>query len=150
MQIVVDDLSGAATQRLLAAHLAGMRATPGECVHALDLEALRHPSLTVWTVRIGDEVIGVGALKRLDAENAELKSMRVADGHRGTGAGRGILRHILAEARAAGFANVWLETGSSVEFLPARTLYSSEGFAPCGPYGDYVEDPLSVFMTRTL
>lgn len=147
----VDDLSGDATRALVAHHLRGMHAsTPEESVFALDVDGLRDPAVTFWSGWLGEDLVVIGALKALDARNGELKSMRVADGHLGTGAGRAILRHIVAEAAARGMTTLWLETGSPDDFLPARRLYASEGFVECGPFGDYPENPFSVFMTRSL
>jgi putative acetyltransferase len=146
-----DDLSSPATRALVAHHLAGMHASsPPESVFALDIDGLRHPDVTFFSARLGDEVVAIGALKTIDPGNGELKSMRVADGHLGTGAGRAMLRHLLAEARARGMRTVWLETGSTEDFVPARRLYAAEGFVECGPFGDYPENPFSIFMTLTL
>ena len=151
IEIRVDDLSGDATRDLIAAHLAGMHDTsPAESVHALDLEGLRHPAITFWSAWVDGELAGIGALKRLDAQRGELKSMRVDDRFRGTGVGRALLRHIVQVARERGMTSLWLETGSTAEFLPAQRLYESEGFVPCGPFDDYALDPFSVFLTRTL
>ena len=151
IEIRTDDLSGDATRRLIARHLAGMHDTsPAESVHALDLEALRHPSLSVWTAWIEGELAGVGALKALDADRGEIKSMRVDDRFRGAGAGRALLRHIIEDARSRGMSSLWLETGTTPDFAPAQRLYLSEGFALCGPFDGYAPDPFSVFMTRAL
>lgn len=147
----VDDLSGDATRALVAHHLVGMHASSPACsVHALDIDGLRGDGVTFWSGWAGDDLVVIGALKQLDAENGELKSMRVADAHLGTGAGRAVLRHITAEAWARGIRTLWLETGSPDDFLPARRLYASEGFVECGPFADYVDDPFSVFMTKSL
>jgi putative acetyltransferase len=146
-----DDLSGEATRRLIVQHLAGMHdSSPPESVHALDVGALQHPSVSVWSAWIAGELAGVGALKALDARRGELKSMRVDDRFRGWGVGRALLRHILADARDRGMTSLWLETGSTPDFVPALRLYESEGFTRCAPFGDYAEDPFSVFMTRAL
>lgn len=151
IEIRADDLSGDATRRLIAFHLAGMHDTsPPESVHALDIEALRHPSLSVWSAWIDGELAGVGALKRLDADRGEIKSMRVDDRFRGSGAGRALLRHIVDDARERGLRSLWLETGTTPDFLPAQRLYASEGFVECGPFADYALDAFSVFMTREL
>jgi putative acetyltransferase len=99
---------------------------------------------------VGDEIAGCGALKRLDEVRGEIKSMRVSDGFLGKGVGRAILEHIIAEASRMGLGSLWLETGAANAFLPAIGLYQSAGFERCGPFGDYVEDPFSVFMTRRL
>jgi len=151
LRIIVDDLSRVETLRLIAAHLAGMHAlTPAESVHALDAGALADPAVTVWSAWRGDDLVGIGALKQLDETRGELKSMRVDDRFRGTGAGRALLQHIVAQARARGIRSLWLETGADAGFVPAQRLYASEGFVPCGPFGDYRPDPLSVFLTREL
>lgn len=147
----VDDLTGAPTRALIARHLAGMHeSTPPENVFALDVDGLRGPGVTFWSGWLGDDLVVIGALKALDDRNGELKSMRVADGHLGTGAGRALLRHIVAEASARGMTTLWLETGTPDDFLAARRLYASEGFLECGAFGDYPENPFSVFMTKTL
>ena len=151
LRIIVDDLTAAPTRALIAAHLAGMHEnSPPESVHALDLTALLSDEITVWSAWNGDDLVGVGALKELDAERGELKSMRVDDRFRGTGAGRALLRHIVAEAERRGIRSLWLETGSEDAFVPARRLYASEGFVECEPFEGYGPDPLSTFMTRTL
>jgi len=151
LDIRIDDLSGEATQALVRRHLAGMHEnSPPESIHAFDLEKLRQPGLLFWTARDGETVCAMGALKRLDAENGEIKSMRVADAYLGRGVGRAMLDHILAEARAMGLKTLWLETGSAPAFIPAQKMYERAGFAFCGPFGDYPDDPFSRFMTKTL
>lgn len=151
MHIRTDDLSGAATRHLISLHLAGMHATtPAESVHALSIDELRRPEITVWSAWDGGRLVGIGALHQFDETGGELKSMRVADAFRGTGAGRAILRHIVAEARSRGIGTLWLETGAEDFFAPARALYASEGFTECGPFGRYAPDPLSIFMTRAV
>ncbi len=155
LDIRVDDLSGEATQRLVQPHLAGVHElSPPESCHALDLGALRGDDVTVWSAWALDAdpavLVGIGALKRLDDTTAELKSMRVDDRFRGTGAGRAILRRIVAEAVARGVRTLFLETGTEPAFAPARGLYLSEGFVECGPFADYRSDPLSVFLRRDL
>jgi putative acetyltransferase len=147
----IDDLSGEATRRLIARHLAGMRAnSPPESVHALDIDGLRGPDMTFWSVWIADEIAGCGALKRLDDRKGEIKSMRVADKFLGRGVGRAILTHLIAEARARGMESLWLETGSTDDFIPALRLYESAGFKRCGPFDQYIDDPFSVFMMRPI
>ena len=147
----LDDLSGEPTRSLIARHLAGMRAnSPPESVHALGIDALRGPDMTFWSVWVADEIAGCGALKRLDAQRGEIKSMRVADKFLGRGVGRALLEHLIGEARARGMESLWLETGSSEVFIPALRLYESAGFKRCGPFDGYIEDPFSVFMMRAI
>lgn len=151
LSIVRDDLTGEPTRRLIAAHLAGMLAnTPVESVHALDLSALRHPSVRVYSAWLQGDIAAVGAFKTFGGDRAELKSMRVADAFLGRGIGRAMLTHLEREARAAGIRSLWLETGSGPDFVAARSMYERAGFVPCAPFADYRPDPLSVFMTRAI
>jgi putative acetyltransferase len=116
----------------------------------LDLDALRHPSMTVWAVWKGEELMGCGALKALDGTHGEVKSMRTAARFQRNGVATALMRHILREARARGYRRLSLETGTPDAFAPARALYERFGFEECGPFGDYAEDPYSVFMTLAL
>ena len=151
LQIRSDDLSDPRIAEFLADHLRDMYATsPPESVHALDLAGLKKPEISFWTVWDDNELVGCGALKRLDAEHAELKSMRTALTRRKQGLGKLILQFILQEARRRGYRRMSLETGSMKFFEPARSLYASYGFKNCEPFADYKEDPNSVFMTMSL
>ncbi|TXT37923.1 MAG: putative acetyltransferase, partial [Comamonadaceae bacterium] len=147
----IDDLQGSAIQALLQVHLDAMyEHSPPESVHALDLAALRHPAITFWTAWDGEELLGCGALKQHSAEHGELKSMRTASAHVRKGVAKAILRHIESAARAKGIQRISLETGPHAPFAAAQKLYASEGFVECGPFADYVLDPYSMFMSKTL
>lgn len=151
VRIVVDDLAGPEIAAFLDEHVQQMRAiSPPESKHALDLDGLRRPEITFWSVWDGVELVGCGALKTLDAGHAELKSMRTAPARARSGVASLLLTHILAEARRLGFTRLSLETGAADFFRPARNLYEKFGFARCEPFGDYRPDPLSVFMTTIL
>lgn len=151
MDIRIDDLQGSAIQALLQEHMDDMHSSsPPESVHALDIDALRHPDITFWTAWDGDELMGCGALKQLSAEHAELKSMRAARAHLRKGVASTMLRHILAAAQARSFQRISLETGTPAPFVAAQKLYVSEGFVECGPFASYVLDPYSVFMSKVL
>jgi len=151
VKIVVDDLTGPEIAEFLDQHVQQMRSiTPLESKHALDLDGLRKPDITFWTVWEDATLVGCGALKRLDADHAELKSMRTAPARQRSGIASRLLEHIIAEATAMGFTRLSLETGSAEFFQPARNLYATFGFGYCEPFGDYRLDPHSVYMTRTL
>jgi putative acetyltransferase len=151
MEIRLDDLCGPEIHALLDEHLQNMRSiSPHESVHALDLESLRSPGISFWTVWSRNQLLGCGALKELNAQHGEVKSMRTAGSHRRNGVARAMLTHIIAEARKRGYARLSLETGSQAAFEPARRLYESFGFSYCPPFEGYIEDPNSVFMTRLL
>ncbi len=151
VKIIVDDLIGPEIQALLQEHLDSMKLySPAESIHALDLEALRRPEITFWTVWENGELLGCGALKELDAQHGEIKSMRTSAKHRRQGVAKTLLIHILDEARRRGYRRVSLETGSHEAFAPARELYAALGFTYCEPFADYRLDPYSVFMTKEL
>jgi putative acetyltransferase len=163
MNIEIDDLTRPAIHALLNEHLQSMYAlSPPESVHALDLEKLRQPGITFWSAWEGPLLLGCGALKLLEAQpgqpgsesgserHGEIKSMRTPAALRRQGAGRAILAHIIDFARAQSYNRLSLETGPQQAFKPAHTLYQSFGFTACGPFGDYVDDPYSVFMTLRL
>ena len=151
MRIERDDLSGPDIARFLAEHLAEMYATtPAESVHALDLDALRKPEITFWTVWDDDQLVGCGALKELDPEHAEVKSMRTEPARKRQGIASLLLRHLIAEAQRRGYRRLSLETGAGDHFAPARALYVRHGFAPCPPFADYTDDPSSAYFSRSV
>lgn len=139
---------------VMARHTADMHAdTPPESIHMMDAGQLAVADVSFYVLRDGDHdlrAIGMGAFKRLGGSHGEVKSMHVLSEYRGQGLSRLMLDHLLAEARAAGITRLSLETGSQPMFEPARRLYERAGFGYCEPFGDYVLDPNSVFMTRTL
>ncbi|WP_037576414.1 GNAT family N-acetyltransferase [Phaeacidiphilus oryzae] len=174
MKITVDDLTGPEIAEFLTEHLRQMQAmSPPGSNHALDLDGLRAPGVVFWSVREGDDaegadgrgreggeageageagarVVACGALKRLDAEHGELKSMRTSTARRRSGIASQLLGHIIGEAERMGLTRLSLETGSDEFFRPARRLYEKFGFTYCEPFADYRPDPYSAFMTRVL
>jgi len=148
MQIVEGDLSDRRVIELLQVHLSSARAAtaPGSA-HALDIAGLKSPDISFWTIWDDDTLVGIGALKRLSAHHGEIKSMHTAAAVRRRGAGRAMLRHIIAVARAGGISRLSLETGSWDYFRPAHALYRSHGFQECPPFAGYVPDPNSIFMS---
>jgi putative acetyltransferase len=151
MHIELDDLSRPEIAELLQEHMAHMfLVTPGESVHALPIEGLRSPDITFWSVWENGELLGCGALKELDPQHGEIKSMRTASAHLRKGVARTVVRQIIAEAKRRGYRRLSLETGSMAAFEPARQLYAACGFSYCEPFGHYVNDPNSVFMMMEL
>jgi putative acetyltransferase len=151
VRIVVDDLSGPEIVAFLDEHLTEMRTvTPPGSVHALDLDALRAPEVTVWTVWDDDTLVACAALKDLGGADGEIKSMRVAAHRRGEGIADGLVRFMLDEARRRGWRRLYLETGSFDFFAPARRLYERHGFTYCPPFAGYPEDANSVHLVRVL
>lgn len=146
-----DDLGREPVRAFVAEHLGDMHATsPPESVHALGLDALRDPAVTVWTAWEDGRLLGCAALKELAADAGEIKSMRTARTARGRGVGARLLTFLLDEARRRGYRRVSLETGTQDYFAAARRLYERHGFLAGPPFADYVPDPNSAFFTRTL
>ena len=151
MLIKIDDLRGPEVAQILTEHLTDMYAvSPPESVHALDLDKLRQPNITFWSVWDGNQLAGCGALKELNATHAEIKSMRTANAYRSKGVAVKIMEHILNVAAERNYQRLSLETGTQDFFIPARKLYERFGFEYCGPFGDYQEDPYSAFMTKVI
>ena len=151
MEIREDDVRGSEILTLLEAHLADVaRHSPPESVHALDVQALRAPEVTVWSAWEGGELLGCGALKEIEPHHGEIKSMRTAETHLRQGVGSRILERLIEEARSRSYRRLSLETGSMDAFAPARRLYARFGFEPCAPFADYRLDPPSVYMTLDL
>ena len=151
MRIIDGDFSDARVLDLLRVHLTNSRAqtAPGSA-HALDVAGLQAPGISFWTIWDDDTLLGCGALKRLNADHGEVKSMHTAQVARRKGIGTAMLLHIIASARARRMSRLSLETGSWDYFAPARALYARHGFVDCAPFADYVLDPNSVFMTLEL
>jgi len=151
VEIRIDDLTGSRIAEFLREHLENMAEnSPLESMHALSLEELRKPEITFWSVWSDTELLGCGALKELDPQHGEIKSMRTASIHRRRGVAAKLLERILEEAKRRNYKRVSLETGSMDAFAPAHNLYARFGFKECGPFADYTEDPNSLFMTKEL
>lgn len=145
------DLDDPRVVDLLTTHVTLARAkTAHGCAHALDIEDLKVPEISVWALWDGGDLVGIGALRDFGDGHGELKSMHTAAAHRGRGHGLAMVRHLIDLAKAQGLSRVSLETGSWDYFIPARALYARAGFTPCDPFGEYRPDPNSVFMTMAL
>ncbi|RPF27077.1 GNAT family N-acetyltransferase [Georgenia muralis] len=149
--ITVEDPRSPEVLRILDRHHAFAHSqSPPEDVHALDVEGLAEPGVKLFGARRGGRLLAIGALKRLGADHAELKSVHTAEEARGQGLGSAVVAHLLDVARAQGYTRVSLETGPMEAFEPARRVYARAGFRPCGPFGDYRPSPHSAFMTIEL
>jgi putative acetyltransferase len=152
MEIQEGRLEHPAVADLLRLHLADTaQYSPPQSVHALDLAALAVPEISFWTAWDGAALLGCGALKALGGEEGEIKSMRTAPACLRKGVAATLLEHIIKVARARGYRQLSLETGTNPAFEPAHALYRRFGFADCGPFADYpTGDPFSRFMSLAL
>jgi len=151
VRIIEGGLDDARVQALVALHQRLAReATAEGFAFALDLSGLRVLGIRFFSAWDDEELLGVGALKRMTPDHGEVKSMHTAQAARRRGVGAALLRHIMDQARAAGMARVSLETGTSGYFQAAVALYLAQGFVPCGPFGDYAASAENRFLTRPL
>ena len=150
-QIAVADPRAPDVRALLEQHREfALAHTPRQHSFALDVDGLLEPALTLFGCRASGSLLGIGALKRLDHQHAEIKSMHTARAARCRGVGRRMLIHLVQFARGSGFRRVSLETGTASAFAPARALYVTAGFVPCGPFADYRPSEHNTFMTLDL
>ena len=149
--VTPDDPQAPDVRALLERHFAfNHQHSPPQDVHALDASELSADGVTFFTIREDGVVLGMGALKELDPAHAEIKSMHTTAAARGRGVARAMLTHLVETARSRGFARISLETGNQDAFAPARALYGSLGFEPCGAFNGYWEGSTSVFLTLEL
>lgn len=148
IKIIEDHLEGTEIKLLIRHHLNGMKSnSPEESIHALDINQLKDEKVTFWSLWKNQKLAGCGALKELDSEMGEIKSMRTHDNFLRQGVAECMLNHIIGVAKEKGYKQLFIETGSSESFYPAHNLYKKYGFTLCGPFADYKEDPHSCFMT---
>ncbi|CAN5384435.1 GNAT family N-acetyltransferase [soil metagenome] len=150
LHIKLDDPAAAHVADLLNHHLTELRSVMASHAFALDATGLSAPNVTFWTAWNGAELAGFGALKELEIGHGEVKSMRVAPAAQGTGVGRALLDHIIAEARGRGYARLSLETGTAALHAPAVALYRKSGFETCPAFADYQPSPHNQFLSLRL
>ena len=153
MEIVITtekSLNDELAQILQAHWLFCTSSTPIEHVYALDASKLFSPDITVFGARIDGELVGVGAIRKLDAHHAELKSMHTLAKSRGSGVGKAMVAHIEQFAKEQGVKRISLETGATEPFKPARQLYESLGYQDCEAFGDYVLSEDNTCMTKLI
>ena len=149
--ITIEKSLGEELAHLLQAHwLFCTSTTPIEHVYALDASRLFTPDITVFGARVQGELLGVGALRKLDQEHAELKSMHTLAKSRGLGIGKAMVTHIEQFAKEQGVKRISLETGTNEAFKPARELYKSLGYVDCDAFGDYVLSEDNMCMTKLI
>lgn len=151
VSVILDDLSSADVQALIAEHLAGMHSnSPPGHVNALAIESLRAKEVTFWSAWVKEGLCGCGALKELDPQTGEVKSMRTRAAFLRRGVGQAVLDEILRTARRRGYTRLVLETGTGPAFEAAHQLYLRNGFQWCGAFGDYTATDFNVFMAKAL
>ena len=136
---------------LLIKHFIELRSvSPEGSTHVLDINGLKVPSIRFWSLWESGELVGSGALKFLDKEHGEFKSIRVNDRFRGRGNGPKVINHLINESKKLNIKRLSLETGAGNFFLPARKLFLKSGFKSCKPFSHYKNDVNSVYMSMLI
>ena len=136
---------------LLKKHFVELRdASPEGSAHVLDIEGLKVPSIKFWSLWDDDKLMGCGALKILDKDHGEFKSIRIHDDFRNQGNGIKVIKHLIDEAKKLKIKRISLETGAGKFFDPARKLFKKCDFTPCKPFAHYKEDVNSIYLTKLI
>ena len=136
---------------LLKKHFIELRAaSPEGSAHVLNISGLKVPSIKFWSLWENNELMGCGALKFLDADHGEFKSIRVHDNFRGKGKGAQVINHLINEAKKLKIRRLSIETGAGNYFVAARKLFNNCGFKPCPPFAHYKKDINSLYFTKHL
>ena len=136
---------------LLVKHFIELRSvSPEGSAHVLDISGLKDPSIKFWSLWEKSVLMGIGALKFLDKEHGEFKSIRVSGKFRGKGNGSKVVNHLINEAEKLNIKRLSLETGAGEFFLTARKLFTKCGFKTCEPFSHYKNDINSVYMSMLI
>jgi len=151
MKSIEGNFDNSEVNDLLKKHFIELRSvSPAGSTHVLDIDDLKDPSIKFWSLWENNELIGCGALKFLEKNHGEFKSIRVADQFRKKGSGERIINHLIEEAKKLNIVKLSIETGAGEFFLPARNLFSKFGFKTCPPFAHYKDDPNSCYYTLNL
>ena len=151
MKSIEGNFDNPEVNELLKKHFVELRSvSPAGSTHVLDTNGLKDPSIKFWSLWENNKLIGCGALKFLDKDHGEFKSIRVADEFRNKGIGERIINHLIEEAKKLKISKLSIETGSGDFFLPARKLFAKFGFKKCPPFAHYKEDPNSCYYSLNI
>ena len=151
MKSIEGNFDNPEVNELLVKHFIELRSvSPAGSTHVLDIDGLKDQSIKFWSLWENNELVGCGALKFLEKNHGEFKSIRVADKFRKKGIGEKIIDHLIEEAKKLEISKLSTETGAGEFFLPARKLFLKFGFKECPPFAHYKEDPNSCYYTLNL
>ena len=151
MKSIEGNFDNSEVNNLLKKHFIELRSvSPTGSTHVLDIEGLKDPSIKFWSLWENNKLVGCGALKFLEKNHGEFKSIRVADEFKKKGIGERIINHLIEEAKKLKISKLSIETGAGDFFLPARNLFSKFGFKSCPPFAHYNDDPNSCYYTLDL
>ena len=137
--------------KLLTKHFIELRAaSPKGSTHVLDIPGLKVDSIKFWSLWENGKLVGCGALKILDIDHGEFKSIRVHDDFRKKGYGTKIIENLIDKARGLNIKRLSIETGAGQFFKPARKLFEKCQFQPCKPFAHYKDDKNSIYLTKLI
>ena len=151
MKSIEGNFDNKDVDKLLRKHFVELRSvSPAGSTHVLNIEGLKDTSIKFWSMWINNELIGCGALKFLNNDHGEFKSIRVADKFRKKGNGIKIINKLIEKAEKLNIKKISVETGAGNFFKPARELFILSGFKLCKPFAHYREDINSVYMSMVI
>ena len=151
MKSIENNFDEPQVNELLTKHFVELRSvSPEGSTHVLDIPGLKDQTIRFWSLWDGENLVGCGALKLLEQDHGEFKSIRVADKFRKDGMGEKIISHLIDQAKQIGIKKLSTETGAGDFFAPARKLFDNCGFKPCKPFAHYKEDINSLYLTKHL
>ena len=151
MKSIENNFEDPKVNELLNKHFIELRSvSPEGSTHVLDIPGLKIPSIKFWSLWEDKNLIGCGALKFLDKNHGEFKSLRISDKFRNKGLGEKIINHLINEAKKLNIKKISVETGTGIFFKPARKLFEKCGFKPCKPFAHYKEDPNSCYFSKDI
>ena len=151
LKSIEGNFDNSEVNELLKKHFIELRAaSPEGSAHVLDIPGLRVNSIKFWSLWDDKKLIGCGALKFINKEHGEFKSIRIHDDFRKKGLGTEVINHLISEAKKLKIKRLSIETGAGDFFIPARKLFKKAGFTPCKPFAHYKEDVNSVYLTKLI
>ena len=151
MKAIENNFDDKKVNELLKKHFVELRAaSPEGSAHVLNISGLKVSSIKFWSLWENNELMGCGALKFLETDHGEFKSIRVHDNFRGKGNGIKVINHLIIEAKKLKIKTLSIETGAGDFFIPARKLFDNSGFKPCPPFAHYKKDVNSLYFTKHL
>ena len=151
MKSIEGNFDNLEVNELLNKHFIELRSvSPEGSAHVLDIEGLKDKSIKFWSLWDNNELIGCGALKFLEKNHGEFKSIRIHDDFRKKGNGINVINHLITEAKKLSIVKLSIETGAGDFFKPARKLFKICGFEPCEPFAHYKEDVNSVYLSKLI
>jgi len=148
MKSIENNFDDPQVNNLLIKHFIELRSvSPEGSTHVLDIDGLKDPSIKFWSLWENDELVGCGALKFINKNHGEFKSIRVADKFRGKKLGIKIIEHLMSEAKNLNIKKISIETGAGKFFAPARKLFLKSGFKPSKPFAHYKKDSNSCYFS---